>query len=185
MSVLAHNNAYETAEADIYSDTKAAFLYETEMTIIELMQEPMDILALKAIEKDVKLFYEPTKIKISLKVDQEKIRQSIIHVVKNALKFSSPSASIYVMTGLDFNGDFYIRVDDEGTGIATEVLNRILEPFAKVENGIETRIGSNACGLNVVNAYLKMHFGYLRIQSQVSRGTSVTLTLPKSCLLSR
>lgn len=185
MSALAHNTANDAAEAAIYGDTQTSFLFETEVSIAEFMQEPMDKLTALAVEQDIKLFYEATKIKISLKIDAEKIRQSVLHVVRNAIKYSAPASSIYVMTGRDFNGDFYIRIDDEGTGIAQDVLERILEPFARVENGIETRIGNNSSGLNLVNAYLKMHFGYLRVQSQQTRGTSVTLTLPKSCLISR
>lgn len=181
MNVLARNDNHQVTSLE----APATLLNETELSIADLMQEPIDQLMKLALEHDVNLFYEPTKIKINLKVDRQKIQDAIIHVVQNAIKYSRPSSSLYVMTGRDFNGDFYVRVDDEGTGIAHDILEAMLEPFTKVENGIEPTQNQTGCGLSLVNAYLKMHFGYLRIQSQLGRGTSATLTLPKSCLRTR
>lgn len=190
MSVLARKDDYHAAPrvAPAAAATLAGnnqFYLEQEVNVSALMQPPMDMLRLQAAERDITLFYEATKIKMEMKIDQEKIRQSVIHVVQNALKFSKPASTVYVTTGRDFNGDFYIRVDDEGVGIGADMLERILEPFTKVENGIESSSHNAGRGLGLVNAYLKMHFGYLRVQSQPNRGTSVTLTLPKSCILTR
>lgn len=181
MNVLARNDNYQVNPLE----EPATLLNEAELSIAELMQPPMDQLTMLAVEREINFFYEPTNIKINLKIDRKKIQDSVIHVVQNAIKHSKPLSSIYVMTGRDFNGDFYIRIDDEGTGIAPDVLEAMLEPFTKVENGIESTEQHTGNGLSLVNAYLKMHFGYLRIQSQLGRGTSTTLTLPKSCLLTR
>uniref|UniRef100_A0A2A4Z9G4 histidine kinase n=1 Tax=OCS116 cluster bacterium TaxID=2030921 RepID=A0A2A4Z9G4_9PROT len=180
MNVLAHKD---------YSDSQveepALFLNETETSITKLLQQPLDQLMAQAAEKDITLFYEPTKININLKIDQQKIRQAVTHVVNNAIRFSYASSSVYVSTGCDFNGDAYIRIDDEGPGIDSDMLERTFEPFTKVKNGIKTSSENTGRGLSMINAYLKMHFGYIRIQSTPSRGTSVTLTLPKSCIIRR
>lgn len=190
MNVLVHNQSFDAnkdtgSASQSLAATQNQFLYETESSVADFLQAPMDMLQIQAAEQEINLFYEATKAKINIKIDEEKIRQSVIHVVQNAIKYSEPSKSVYVITGRDFNGDFYIRVDDEGKGIAADLLERILEPFTMVENGIESSNSSAGRGLSLVNAYLKMHFGYLRVQSQINHGTSVTLTLPKSCILSR
>lgn len=179
-NVLAHNEPL-----DNWVDEAALFLNETEISITELIQAPLDQLMAQATKRQVTILYEPTHIKINLKIDHQKIHQAIKHVVYNAIRFSPASASVYVSTGCDFNGDAYIRVDDEGPAIDPDMLNRILEPFTKVKNGIQTSSENTGRGLSMINAYLKMHFGYIRIQSTPNRGTSVTLTLPKSCILRR
>lgn len=180
MNVLAQKN---------YSDNQfeepVLFLNETETSIAELLQQPLKQLIAQAADKDITLYYEPTSMVIKLKIDQQKIRQAVVHVVHNAIRFSQAESSIYVSTGCDFNGDAYIRVDDEGSGIDPDMLERTFEPFTKVKNGIKTSSENTGRGLSMINAYLKMHFGYIRIQSTPSRGTSVTLTLPKSCIISR
>ena len=180
MNVLAHKEYSDNQVED-----QSLFLNETETSIIELLQKPLDHLMAQAAERGVTLFYEPTKMKINLKIDQQKIRQAVIHVVNNAIRFSEPSSSIYISTGCDFNGDAYIRVDDEGPGIDPDMLERTFEPFTKVKNGIRTSSKNTGRGLSMINAYLKMHFGYIRIQSKANQGTSFTLTLPKSCVSSR
>ncbi|MCJ8323236.1 MAG: ATP-binding protein [Rhizobiales bacterium] len=180
MNNLAYNYSDKTTDGN-----QSFLLNESTIAVADLMQAPMESMKIQAASQLVSFFYEATKINVVLKIDYEKITQSILYVVQNALKASQPETSIYVSTGLDFNGDFYIRVDDEGQGITPEKLEQILEPYTKCEQGIK-HINENAgLGLSLVNAYLKMHFGTLRMQSVVNRGTSVTLTIPKSCLVSR
>lgn len=185
MSMIARNDSEMNVKFALPLASENRFLNESQITITDLMHELITTLKTHAAKHRMTIVYEPTNIQASLKLDVDKIQQSIAHVVQNAIEFSNHSTTVYVMTGFDFNGDFYVRIDDEGAGIASEVLQRILEPFTRVENGVESSRANTGRGLSMVNAFLKMHFGYLRVQSQQNRGTSVTLTLPKSINVSR
>lgn len=159
-------------------------LNENHVEVSHLLKSTMNIVKNSAAEKGVNLFYELENHKIELNIDEQKIRQSIINIVQNSIKFSEPGSMISVMTGLDINGDFYIRVEDEGIGIPANKLEHVLEPFAQAENSNIRYHDGIGLGLSLVQAYLKMHFGRIRIQSQVNQGTCVTLIIPKSRVVS-
>ncbi|NRA88525.1 MAG: hypothetical protein HRU28_14305 [Rhizobiales bacterium] len=83
------------------------------------------------------------------------------------------------------NGDFYIRADDEGIGIPADKIDKVLMPFTQAENGLVRNHEGLGLGLSLVSGYIKMHFGRLRIQSKINQGTSVTIIMPKSCVVNR
>ena len=118
-------------------------------------------------------------------IDAEKIRDCVNHVLLNAVKFTPDRGTITIEGRCDEAGEATIRVTDTGSGIDPAHLPRIGEAFftgydvthhasGQFEHGRQG-IG---LGLSVVKAFVAMHNGTFDIQSELGKGTTVTITLP-------
>ncbi len=155
-------------------ETDDKFLNISEVNVLHLLQVPLNEVKSHAINKIVDLYCEVENTKITLKVDIEKIKYAIFTVVENAIKHSKAKSTISILAGLNVNGDFYIRVDDEGGGIEASKLNTI----------INQQVHDNkATGLSLVDIYMRMHFGSMKIQPGINQATSITLNIPQSYIV--
>jgi len=115
--------------------------------------------------------------------DRTKIKQSVINLVSNAIKFSHPGSSVHVEALIDTDGCYLITVGDKGIGIAAEHLPLVLEPFGQVENPQNRRIGGTGLGLPIAKALVELHGGDIDIRSTVGDGTAVSLRFPPQRIL--
>ncbi len=101
------------------------------------------------------------------------LNQAISNVVSNAIQASRPGQTVKIGTSAR-NGQCLIRVVDSGEGIAPENLPRVFDPF------FTTRpVGSGTgLGLHIAHQVVTAHHGEITIDSQVGRGTTMTIELP-------
>jgi two-component system phosphate regulon sensor histidine kinase PhoR len=85
---------------------------------------------------------------------------------------------LYVPSGADSAGCVVLKVEDTGLGIPAEELPRVTERFFQGETKTQDREKGSGLGLAIVKHLVKLMGGQLSIQSQESRGTTVTVTLP-------
>jgi polar amino acid transport system substrate-binding protein len=106
----------------------------------------------------------------------QRIEQVVVNLVLNACEaLTGPEGAISVATGSDAErGTVWIRVADEGVGIAPEDLPRVTDPFFTTKRAS----GGTGLGLSVSAGIVKEHGGTLDFSSRVGGGTTVTLTLP-------
>lgn len=113
--------------------------------------------------------------------DWEKLSQAIAHLVANALKFNHPEGRVDIVTYVEKGtGDVCVRVRDTGIGIDPEQLEGIFEPFTQGEEGYGRSFEGVGLGLSLVRHIARIHGGDVEIESWPSRGTEVTLRLPKA-----
>lgn len=117
-------------------------------------------------------FYEPEEA-IPVKADRDKLKQVIIIIIDNAMKYSESGGEIYVYTSVS-DGRITIGVRDHGCGIPADQLPKIKERFYKVNN----EKGGFGIGLAVADEIIRKHGGELDIDSVEGDGTNVTVTLP-------
>lgn len=106
----------------------------------------------------------------------QRIEQVVVNLVLNACQ-ALPDAErrVSVSTGADPDrGTVWVRVEDEGTGVAPEHLARLTDPFFTTKRDS----GGTGLGLSVSAGIVKEHGGSLTFRSQVGSGTIVTLALP-------
>jgi signal transduction histidine kinase len=130
-----------------------------------------------------------TKLTISLppdlpliQGDELRIRQSLINIVSNAVKFS-PDATVDVRATC--KDGIVIAVRDTGIGMTGDELTRALEPFGQVDNGLNRRFEGTGLGLPLTKGLIRLHGGGLDIESRPGNGTLVTITLPASRIVQR
>ena len=109
--------------------------------------------------------------------DPDKLRQIVLNLVTNAVKFTPEGGLISVMAA-DSAGTVLIKVNDTGIGISAENLKRVFDPFFQVDQGGTRRYPGVGLGLAIVrDAALAMN-GDVEIESEPGKGTTVSIRLP-------
>jgi signal transduction histidine kinase len=106
-------------------------------------------------------------------VDAAQMRQCLINLVRNATEAVAGKGGGTVTLRTRRTGDrVQIEVEDDGSGIAPEVLPRLFDPF------FSTKDGGNGLGLALTQQIVKDHGGDLAVQSTLGKGTTFTVTVP-------
>ncbi len=110
-------------------------------------------------------------------VDKEKIRRVIQNLVSNAIKYTS-SGGCVILRVIGERHKVLIEVEDTGFGIPEDELPRIFESFHRVRTHKTLAIGTGL-GLSIVQMLLEAHEGEISVVSEVGKGSTFTVTLPK------
>jgi signal transduction histidine kinase len=108
--------------------------------------------------------------------DERKIRQVLLNLLSNALKFTPEGGRIDVRSGL-VEGMAEIAVTDTGVGIAPEDQEVIFEEFRQVGTAAK-KVEGTGLGLALSRKFIELHRGGIRVESQVGVGSTFTFTLP-------
>ncbi|PWC81661.1 histidine kinase [Azospirillum sp. TSH100] len=114
--------------------------------------------------------------------DDRRIRQILLNLIANGVKYT-PSGGSVTLSALLEDGMPVIRVTDTGLGIPAEDLDRVLEPFARVERAEHRGVEGAGLGLPLTKRLVELHGGTLALRSTLDVGTTVTVRLPASRLL--
>ncbi len=153
--------------------------YELTREIFDI-REPVSaalrLLRVQADEAGVKLRGSLPTVLIEANADRRALKQIVINLVSNAIKFTPAGGQITV--NLQAYGDVLdLSVIDNGIGISAEDVSRLGRPFEQV--GDTTRhIGGTGLGLSLVRAFAELHGGEMIIESRLGEGTTVTVRLP-------
>lgn len=119
----------------------------------------------------------------SLFADPRLIRQILINIVTNAVKYSDKGGEIIVAAKMNDDDNLEIIVSDQGAGIPEDRIQEAMEPFGQIHDHTQSSpYQSTGLGLPLAKAMTEMHEGSLGLKSQIGVGTEVTLTFPKSRL---
>jgi two-component system cell cycle sensor histidine kinase PleC len=111
-------------------------------------------------------------------VDRQALRQILLNLISNAVKFTPPGGRIEVgVTPLE-DGGFRIWVSDTGIGIAPEHIPLVLAPFGQVENDLTRQYEGTGLGLPLVKSLVEMHGGSFEINSMPGEGTTMRASFP-------
>ena len=121
---------------------------------------------------------------IEMLADERLVRQMIINLVSNAIKFTPNGGQIRVGTGLNEEGGVSVSVTDNGIGIAPDALQNILTPFYQTDDTYARSQDGTGLGLSLVNAMVGLHDGRLELESIENEGTTATLVFPRARVVS-
>lgn len=110
--------------------------------------------------------------------DARMVRQIILNLTSNAIKFSHPGGVVRIHYGFRDEAA-YIVVTDEGVGIAEGDLHRICEPFVQLDEDYDRSHEGSGLGLALVKAFARLHDAGLSLQSALGRGTIASVRFPK------
>ena len=111
--------------------------------------------------------------------DPARIRQILLILLDNAIKYTKPGGAIYLRAH-SLNGKAHITVEDTGRGIPREQLGRIFERFYQVPAEDAGKSRSNGLGLSIAKSLVEQHKGEIRAESELGKGTKMTIILPSS-----
>ncbi len=107
--------------------------------------------------------------------DKKLLRNILINLISNAVKFSDPHSVITVRSKVG-SGNAGITVQDKGIGISEEDQKHLFTSFFRGKNALN--IQGTGLGLHIVKRYADLLGGTLQLQSQLQKGTTITLTFP-------
>jgi signal transduction histidine kinase len=105
------------------------------------------------------------------------MREVIVNLLTNALKFTPADGSVVLETGLGGRGRARLKVTDTGIGIPPDELPRVTERFFRGQRSAQMATGSGI-GLTIVAELVRAQHGHLRISSEQGKGTQAMITVP-------
>jgi len=146
--------------------------------IQDLFKEVADSLYLKAKEKNIRcLVKKGCEFPIVVNADKEKIRQVLINLVDNALKYGRNSGNIEAsFYNIDGN-NVLIEISDDGDGISEEHLPRIFERFYRTDNARSRKEGGSGLGLSICKHIIEAHGHTVHVRSKIDVGTTIGFSL--------
>lgn len=122
----------------------------------------------KSIPKDMPALY----------ADPVRVRQIVLNLLDNAIKFTESGGEISLNVEVDINGATAITVRDTGIGIAEEHLETALQKFGQIRQSHLNAHEGLGLGLSIAQILMQLHGGKLQLKSQLGVGTSVTVIFP-------
>jgi signal transduction histidine kinase len=116
---------------------------------------------------------------LSVLADPVKLRQILLNVLGNAIKFTSPQGRIEV-SALRNADKVVIRVSDTGIGIPADKIGRVFEPFFQVQAGTTREYPGVGLGLSISRDFARAMGGDIEIQSVPGQGSVVTIEFLRS-----
>jgi len=111
-------------------------------------------------------------------VDRQALRQILLNLISNAVKFTPAGGRIEVGATPLQDGAFAIWVSDSGIGIAPENIPVVMAPFGQVENDLTRQYEGTGLGLPLVKSLVEMHGGRFELQSTLGEGTTIRAEFP-------
>lgn len=137
--------------------------------------------AVKSVESlakkdDISIDLEMPKKKMVKLIAPSLIERAVMNLIENAVKYSPTGSKVEVKLRTE-KERVYISVHDEGEGIPKEALPKIFDRFYRVDKSRSRKTGGRGLGLAITKTIVEMHQGIIRVNSQVSKGTTFTIIL--------
>jgi two-component system cell cycle sensor histidine kinase PleC len=109
--------------------------------------------------------------------DERALKQIVINLTSNAVKFTQEGGKV-VIRCRRAGGDFELCVEDNGPGIAPELLERVFSPFNQIDNRYNRQAGGTGLGLSLVRGLAQLHGGDAWIESELGHGVRAFVRFP-------
>ncbi len=155
-------------------------LWENDFDLYSQVDSLEEILGLKANSKDLKLVIQiDSQVPQYICTDERKLRQVLINLVSNAIKFTEQGSVTLRVKGDKFKSQNILtfEVEDTGEGISLEEQKKLFEAFSQTETGIKSGQGTGL-GLPISQKFVKLMGGEITVRSQLNQGTLFTFSLP-------
>ncbi len=143
----------------------------------EVIGRAETLLAVRADEEGRRLRREPMTASGRVSGDPRAIQQILLNLGTNAIKFSPPDTEV-LLTSRVADGTVVIGVRDHGPGIDADQLERIFEPFVRVDTEAARRTKGLGLGLAISRDLARSMNGDIRVESVISHGSLFSLELP-------
>jgi PAS domain S-box-containing protein len=156
-------------------------LDEVEFEPLKLVEETVELLTTKAGEKQLELIcYVDPDLPRAVIGDPVRIRQVLMNLLSNALKFTEQGEIIVRVTleaQYERTATIRFEVTDTGIGMTEDTLQRIFRPFTQADSSTTRKYGGTGLGLSICSRLVEMMGGKLEVQSKLDKGTNFVFAL--------
>ncbi|MEL6107120.1 MAG: response regulator, partial [Planctomycetota bacterium] len=151
----------------------------TDVSLLGLVGHVMSVLKIKAEEKSIYLKPEfSTPLPRTVRTDAVRVRQSLINLIGNAIKFTERGGvRLVVRMTRGKRPQLAFDIVDTGIGLTPEAMQKIFDPFSQADASITRRFGGTGLGLSISVQIAERLGGKLSVASEVGRGSIFTLKI--------
>ena len=158
------------------------------MPIEDLCRSALGQVRDAAQKKNLRVGFEVTDGFVPVIVDAPRFIQALVHLLSNAVKFTTPGGAIGLLAVVDAappatGGDAPRRVArftvwDTGVGIASADLPRLFRPFVQLDAGLSRRHGGTGLGLAITQLLVELHGGRVQVETRAGDGSRFIVEIP-------
>ncbi|HTJ63635.1 MAG TPA: HAMP domain-containing sensor histidine kinase [Alphaproteobacteria bacterium] len=157
-------------------------LDEQDMDLGELMHSSIRLVSEAARHRDISLEVQVPPAPVTLNADPTRLRQILLNLLSNAIKFTPEGKWVYLSCARGAD-TLDLTVSDTGIGMSADEIARAMQPFHQVDNSYSRRYEGTGLGLSVTQSLVDLHGAAMSIESEVGKGTTITVRLPASRVL--
>ena len=158
--------------------------YELEVEVFDLRDavfSSVQLLRKRAEQRGIQIKYQLMEKPFLMEGDEKRIRQVIINLLNNAIKFSHAGGTVTISLW-DVYHYLFFSIKDEGIGIEEVKLDKIFEPFYQNDGGLGRKYDGTGLGLPLSKQFVELHHGTVCVKSESGKGSTFTVKLPvKHC----
>lgn len=152
-------------------------LRHEDVSIPEAVENVISLLEAKAAAKSITIQNRLPQHLARIKADRDRLSQVLVNVLDNAVKFTPEGGQVTIAAEEKAAG-VVVTIGDTGIGIPREQIQRLGERFYRVDKTRSRELGGTGLGLSIVKHLMLAHGGAMEIESQLGRGTKVSLFFP-------
>lgn len=156
-------------------------LDESEIDLAHVIEDAMQLVTWKANGNGAALKADIAPGLPLVRGDERAIKQMLLNLLSNAVKFTPQGGAIIAFAGGD-DSSLYFGVSDTGIGIAAEDQQKVFDSFGQGKHDVAIADKGTGLGLAIVKGLAEAHGGHVILNSEVGKGTKVTVHLPASRL---
>lgn len=161
-------------------------LDEEEINVHDLVKSVIRMMESRAFSNRISMRTDISPSLPNLLADERLVRQILINIVANAVKFSNNGGFVEIGANVLDDGRMQINVKDNGIGIPKNRIKQAMEPFGQVMDKAEnSRPQGTGLGLPLAKAMTELHEGVLSIDSDIGKGTNVFISFPSYRVLGK
>ena len=155
-------------------------IYKQNFIIQELVKEVFESLSIKAEQKNIRYgIKKGCESPLNVFADKEKIRQVILNLVENSIKYGKYGGTITASMYITDEKHLLVEISDDGIGMAERHLSRIFERFYRTEEGRSLDITGSGLGLAICKHIIEAHGQTIHARSTEHVGTTIGFTLER------
>ncbi len=153
-------------------------LNEENVDLEATIQSCLTIIGERARNGGLTLDYAPLQPMPAVWAEQRRIKQVLINLLSNGVKFTPTGGSITIRLRREADDALAIAITDTGIGIRREDLEKVMAPFGQVDSGLNRKFEGTGLGLPLTKAFVEMHGGRFLLESELGGGTTASAILP-------
>ncbi|WP_421786059.1 PAS domain-containing sensor histidine kinase [Hyphobacterium sp.] len=152
-------------------------LQKEPVSLADIAEQSLRLVKARAEEKSIRLVSDLDDNLADLNADPRALKQVILNLLSNAVKFTPEEGRVSIRS-FAIDDRVALQVRDTGIGIPKEDLPRLGRPFEQIESQHSKSHQGTGLGLALSKSLVEMHGGQIAIESELGKGTTVTLTIP-------
>ena len=152
-------------------------LHFEEVSIRDAFENSIPLVEAKAVIKKINIHNNVQENPQHVWADRDRLTQILVNILDNAVKFTPEDGSVFIEAGQKDN-HAVLTITDTGIGVPKEEVRRLGERFYRVDRSRSRDLGGTGLGLSIVKHLMIAHGGKIEIESQLGRGTRVSLYFP-------